>query len=251
MKNLILFLTTAFATSFFAQASDLQIDLNTQRGSLIKIDIYNPGLASLLVLAPGQGCNARLDMYDSIAGEGKTAGFTVVRLYWAYCVADPQGGIPSNDFSNEKEDFITVLNYVRDELKFNDTNISIGGKSMGTGITWEVFALQKYLNQFVMLTPICTDSETEPSNHKNIFSENYPGLDSESRNILLVQGNADPYCETNHFQSYISNKGNNFVPLVVKGTHSFGINNPDGQFNAEQSTKNLKVISKWIFTWLK
>ncbi|MGZ3771439.1 MAG: alpha/beta family hydrolase [Bdellovibrio sp.] len=190
-------------------------------------------------------------MYDAIAAEAKGKGFTVVRLYWAYCVADSKNGNPSDDLSTEKEDFTTALNYVRNDLKFTDTNIFVGGKSLGTFVSFEVFVSQKSLQALLMLTPVCTDSETDPKNHKNVFAENYIGLETEIRPVLLAQGNNDPLCDSNHFQDFLKDKGTNFIPLVVKGNHSFAIQNPDGQNNVELSTKNLQTISKWIFTWLK
>lgn len=93
MKNLVntvLILCGVFSLRTYA--SDVQVDLTTPRGSLIKLDIYNPGLQSVLLLGPGQGCGPRLDTYDAIAAEAKGKGFTVVRLYWAYCVADAYFG---------------------------------------------------------------------------------------------------------------------------------------------------------------
>jgi hypothetical protein len=59
------------------------------------------------------------------------------------------------------------------------------------------------------------------------------------------------YLENKYGDDFLKEKGNNFIPLVVKGNHGFGIKNPDGQLNAELGAKNLKSISKWIFTWLK
>jgi len=247
----VVILSFAYLFSFDVLASDLQVDLKTPRGNLIKLDIYNPGLQSVLLLGPGQGCSPRLDMYNAIASEAKTNGFTVVRLYWGYCISDPQNGNPSDDLSSEKEDFLTALGYIRDNLKFIDTNIFVGGKSLGTFVSFEIFTSQKSLQALVMLTPVCTDSTTNTQSHKNVFSENYPNLGSESRPVLLAQGNADPLCDVIHFQDFLKDKGNNFIPLVVKGNHGFGIQNPDGQLNAELGAKNLKSISKWIFTWLK
>ncbi len=251
MKNLInTFASIALLASLSAGAADQQVDLNTPRGSLIKLDIYNPGLPSALLMGPGQGCSPRLDMYGALAAEAKEKGVTLVRLYWAYCVADPQNGNPSDDLSTEKEDFSTALGYVKNELGLSDANIFIGGKSLGTFVSHEIFQAQKSLPGLVMLTPVCTDS-ADPNNHKNMFADYYPGLAAETRSVLLVQGNADPLCDTNHFQEYLKGKGNNFISLVTKGDHGLGIKNSDGQYNAELGAKNLQAISKWIFSWLK
>jgi hypothetical protein len=102
----------------------------------------------------------------------------------------------------------------------------------------------------VLLTPVCTDSESDPQVHKNVFAENYPGLGEETRAIFLAQGNADPLCATNHFQEFLKGKGNNFVPLVIRGDHGVGIKDPDGKYNPEMGAKNLQSIAKWLFSWL-
>lgn len=250
MINMIMVIACS-VFSLIASAFDQQISLKTPRGSLIKIDIYNPGQKSVLVMGQGQGCGPRFELYDPIGAEAGLNGFTVVRLYWAYCVADPQNGNPADDLSTEKEDFLTALNYVRNNLGYGDSKIFIGGKSLGTLVSSEIFLSQKSLQGLVMLTPICTDAQTDPNNHKNIFAESYPGLNSENRVVLIAQGNVDPICETQHFQEYLREQGNKFVPLVVKGDHGFGIKKSDGQYNTELVDKNLQVISKWIFSWLK
>ena len=236
--------------SFGAGASSQQLELKTPRGVTIKIDTYNVGLRKALVLAPGQGCNARLDMYDAIASEAQKNNFTVVRLYWAYCLIAPTGN-PSENLSNEKEDFLTALSYVKNTLGYANLNLYVGGKSLGSFVSSDVFMAQKNLQGLLMLTPICTDSQTDPKSHKNIFAESYPRLESEARLILFGHGSADPLCDNDHFFEYLEDKGNNFVPMVIKADHSLGVKNQDGQYNMELGARNLKTISKWIFTWLE
>jgi hypothetical protein len=237
--------------SLHALASDQQVELLTPRGQAIQLDIYNPGQANLLILAPGQGCRPRLDIYDAIGLEGLSSGFTVVRLYWAYCIADPQNGSPSADLSSEKEDFLTTMSYAKNILGFSADKTFIGGKSLGTFVSTDIFLNEKLLRGLVLLTPVCTDSQSDPNNSRNTFAENYPGLSSEVRLVLLAQGNADLFCESAHFQNYVRGLGNNFVPLVASGNHGFGIQDPDGQYNSELGARNLRAISQWIFTWIK
>lgn len=93
-----------------AHASDRQLDLTTSDGRLIKLDIYNPNADRVVLLAPGQGCNPRLEMYDTLANEARTKNITLVRMYWAYCVADPAKGKPADDLSLEKRTSTPLLN---------------------------------------------------------------------------------------------------------------------------------------------
>jgi predicted esterase len=230
---------------------DSQIDLKTSRGALIKLDIYNSGFSSVLIIGPGQGCNLRPDLYGSIAEEAKVNGFTVINLHWAYCVADPKNGQPADDLSDVTEDFLSALEYARKELKFTDDKIFIGGKSLGSLVSAPIFQSQKQISGLVLLTPVCTEIDPNTKIHKNIFSEYYPELDLETRPVLLAQGNEDQKCDNNYFQDYLKEKRNNFIPLVVKGGHSLTIQNADGQVNVDLSKRNIDSISKWIFTWIK
>jgi predicted alpha/beta-hydrolase family hydrolase len=230
-------------------AADKTVDLVAPRGSLIKIDIYNPGLPSVLLLAPGSGCGSRRDMYAAFAAEAKNKGMTLVRLYWAYCVSKPEGH-PSQELAAEKEDLAVAFDYTKQTLGYSDAAIFVGGKSMGSFISYDLFRVQTKLPGLVLLTPVCTSAK-DPAHHKNKFAENYPELSQETRPVLLVQGNADPYCDTVHFQEYLKNKPSNFISLVTTGDHSFAIKNPDGQDDADLGLKNIQAISRWIFTWLK
>lgn len=235
--------------SFSANASNMQVDLKTPRGSTIKVDVYNPGAKRVMLLAQGQGCNARLEMYDAIAREAKADDFTLVRLYWAYCVTEPKGEV-SEDLSLENEDLLTALEYVRTALKFDDTKIFIGGKSLGSLVSFDIFSKQKSLQALVLLTPVCTDS-TDPAATKNAFDVNYPGLAVETRPVLVTQGDVDLLCEAKHFQEYLQGKPASFSQLVVPGDHGFGLKNPDGSYDTALAAKNLDAISRWIFTELR
>lgn len=228
-----------------AHASDRQVDLTTPDGRLIKLDIYNPGADRVVLLAPGQGCNPRLEMYDSFAAEARTQSLTLVRMYWAYCVADPTNGNPQDDLSFEKIDFNTALEFVR-SLGFDDSKIFIGGKSLGSLVSQEIFRGQNKLSGLVLLTPVCTD----PDSGANIFTQQYPDLDREERKVMLIQGKVDPLCKNEHFIEYLQDKPFNFMSHVVEGDHSLGIKNPDGTYNPEESANNIKAVASWIFSLL-
>lgn len=246
----ILIFTTAMGLAVQSSAAIATVvELKTPRGRLIKLDVYNPGSAKAVVLAPGESCNPRSNLYQPLADEAGRNGFSLIRVYWAYCVSDPENGHPSEDLSTEKEDLTTGLKYANEILGLKDGDITLGGKSLGSIVSYEVFSARPSLAKLLLLTPVCTD-RTDANNHKSIFADYYPKLSAELRTVLLVQGNADPICETKHFQEYLAGKPNNFILLVTKGDHSLGIKNPDGQDIPELSVKNLLGISKWIFSWL-
>jgi len=229
-----------------AFAADQSVDLTTPRGEIAKLDIYNPGAAKALVLAPGQGCSARLDMYDAIGEEARKAGFTLVRLYWAYCVKDSVNGKPSDDLANEVEDYQTALEYARTQWRLSNHKIHLGGKSLGSLVSHIEFKSDNRYPSIALLTPVCRDVQGQPDPWK-VY---YPLLDQETRTVLMAQGNQDEICENRRFQDFISARPTNFVPLVVRGNHGFGVTDKNGALVPDLSLKNVQTIAKWIFTWL-
>lgn len=227
-----------------AQAADQNISLTTARGAQIQLDIYNAGQPSVLVLAPGSGCGPRLDMYDRLGGAAAQNGFTLVRLYWAYCLTTPPGKA-SEQGDPEREDFATALNYVRSVLGYADGQISIGGKSLGTGYSYETFAKEIALHALVLLTPVCSEEG------KSIWEENYPGLGAERRPVFMAKGVADPLCSNEHYEEFFSARGMNFQYTLLDGDHGFGVKNPDGTYDPVQGGIILDALSAWLFSHLK
>lgn len=102
----------------FAAPAKKSLNLTTPRGAAIVIDLYDgaPAAETLVLLAPGQGCSARLEMYDRLATEAAATGHRLARLYWAYCVKDPQSGQPSEMLENEIEDYETAIAHLAGSL---------------------------------------------------------------------------------------------------------------------------------------
>lgn len=238
----ILYLSAAFIWSLTASAAPAEktFELTTPRGSIVKVDVYHPGESKVLLLAQGQGCSPRLDLYDAIAEQAH--GFTVARLYWSYCVSGVGGA--SDDLSAEREDFLTVLSDLR--RSYADDQILIGGKSLGSFVSQDVFRDNSKLLALVLLTPVCTNNQSKA----NEFEANYPGLSTETRPVLLAQGNRDPLCDSAHFQEFTQALPKNFIPAVFMGDHGLGVKNADGTYDAPMGLRNLEALAKWMFTWL-
>lgn len=226
-------------------AADLEIELKTPRNTTIKLDVYNPGFSSAVLLGPGQGCNPRTDLYEALAREAGSAGYTLVRVYWAYCLTKPQGNASKNLLA-EVEDFQTALGYMINDLRVQVPNIVVGGKSLGSFVSSEVFRHEPGFSGLILLTPVCTSSSG-----KNIFAQNYPSLSSETRTVLLVQGNTDDICSVHHFQEYLKDKPTNFISLVTNGDHGLSIENSSGELDSALRAKNLRAVARWIFSWIQ
>lgn len=243
MRNLVWIFLILVGLPVFAES----VNIHTPRGVEIRLDIYAKGHARALLLAPGQGCNPRLDLYETLADEAGRQGVTLIRMYWAYCLTTPNGEA-SADLALETEDFKAAIDYVSKSLGYSRESISLGGKSLGSLVSWPIFRDDSRFASLVLLTPVCTNTEISPST--NVFSDQYPKLSEEKRRVLLAQGNADPICETAHFQQFITATGINFTPLVIRGDHRFNIVSADGSVDQVASQKNLQALAQWLFIWL-
>lgn len=248
MMGMILVSTLAAPT--VAAASDRQVSVTSALGDVINLDIYNEGGASALLLGPGRNCSPRLDIYDAIALEAKKMNVTVIRLYWSYCVADPVAGAPKSEEA-VKTDFDAALAYVRNDLGFQDADISIGGKSMGSLVAHAAFLSAPKIPRLVLLTPVCSvpvlDATGAVVGTENKFDEYYLGLKGETRPVLMVQGNLDPLCDNKVFTDYAAVHGASVKALTVDGNHGFGSYLPDGTMDMKKIEQSLLTLSAWIF----
>ncbi|MBX3019071.1 MAG: hypothetical protein KF767_14380 [Bdellovibrionaceae bacterium] len=237
--------------STLAAPAKKSVEILTPRGAKIVIDLYDgaPGATRLMLLAPGQGCNARLEMYDRLAEESQDTGVRLARLYWAYCVADPAKGQPSGMLENEIEDMETAIQKLATDLSLTREQIVLGGKSLGSFVSHDIFRREAKHPSLVLLTPVCSHAEKEGEPAQNYMNENYPTLATETRPVLVVNGTSDPLCETRHLLEFLAGKGPNFKVMVTHGNHALGMTDANGTWLDAEYTANLKAVGRWIFSW--
>ena len=173
-----------------------------------------------LVLASGQGYHMTLPAMEAVATALSEQGIAVFRFNWAYFTAQPKGA-PSDDFTKEIEDFQAVLAAVRKHPKVLSKNISVGGKSLGSMVSWKLFTADSQLRSLLLLTPVCSrvpKGETQP---RTEAKENYPGFEKETRPILLVSGDKDSLCAPSVLYGFAATRGLNARVAVVGGDHSY------------------------------
>ena len=239
MRTLFLGLILLFATQ--AQAADYTTVIQTPRGTTIKLDFYNFGTVKhVLFIAPEQGCAPRLDLYDEVARASKPKNVMLVRLHWAYCVTAPELGEPSDGLVEEEEDVRTALSFLVQWLNITEKDIVLGGKSLGTVLALRVFKGRPDLKGLLLMTPVCT------GHGRNMFDIYYPDLKSIRRPVALIKGDADLSCRTEHWNEYLSERGQNFSSKLVKGDHNYFVYGADGKVDAEQTRRNLETIGEWL-----
>ncbi|MBT9547664.1 MAG: hypothetical protein IV090_19890 [Candidatus Sericytochromatia bacterium] len=146
--------------------------------------------APVLVLAPGQSCNARRPLFEALAHAAHTQGVGLLRLEWSYCNLEKDQRKPSPELTSEKEDVETALNWIKQAGVKNP--ILLAGKSLGSLVSYGVFQSHPELTGLALLTPVCSYNEDEKGQllnpPQNMLAQHYPGLAQIQRPLLVSLG---------------------------------------------------------------
>lgn len=223
MKSMhLLFALALMAMTAAVPVQATESVLATPRGELVGVlvDIpEGPGPHAVFVLAPGQGYHARLPLMERLSKDLVARGVAVVRFNWAYFVKDPKTGKPSDNLSSEIEDMQTVLAASKKLARIDARRIAVGGKSLGSLVSWRLLRDDVSLRAGALLTPVCTEYITNDTN--DAVLENYPNLSANTRPLLLVSGDEDPLCPNRYLYTAAAKIGAGARVIVAGGDHSF------------------------------
>lgn len=250
-------LATALTLAQPAPPTDGWQRLKTPRGGELELKLQMPPGQNypILILAPGQSCNSRRPFFEAMAQAAREAKVGLVRLEWSYCVTNSANPQPSDDLSAESADLRAVLDYVRKLPGVKPSQLLIGGKSLGSLVSWKVFKTEPALKAAALLTPVCSydqDEQGKPlATRQKLTGENYPELAKEARPLLFLFGNQDSLCYPPIlYESLAQTKGNATVE-VFGGGHSLNLLKPDHTEDAEATASNLKTAAQALFNWIK
>ncbi len=166
--------------------------LQTPRQSQMEILWQAPKSASapVIVVAPGQSCNARRPLFEALAQAAHHQGVGLLRLEWSYCSLAKDMRKPSPELTSEKADVETALNWLQQTGAKNP--ILLAGKSLGSVVSYGVFQSHPELKGLALLTPVCSYNEDEKGQllnpPKNMQAQHYPGLAKMQRPLLVSLG---------------------------------------------------------------
>lgn len=227
----------------------------TPRGEEMEVTIHEASSSKnpTIIVAPGQSCNSKGPLFETIGKVGPSFGFNVIRFEWAYCLKDPTNPIPSSDLSKEIEDFKTALQFSQ-KLDFVDSDkILIAGKSLGSIVAYSVFKDMPNAKALALLTPICsvaTDDDGNPlPKPRNVCEEYYPGLKTDSRSVLMTMGDNDDACITNMLFDYLKDANRNIQVSVAGGDHGFRLKKSDGTLDVDRTQRNINTVVNNLFNW--
>jgi alpha/beta superfamily hydrolase len=229
--------------------------IKTPRGTDLEIKITKSLKvnAPLLVVAPGQSCNSKGPLFDTIEQVAIKKEINIVRFEWSYCAPASINKNPSDDLSAEISDMNLAIDYSKDLLHKTDDDLLVSGKSLGSIVAFQVFKNHSDLKSLTLLTPVCsylTDDQGNPlPAPMDVINENYSGLLLEKRSVFMISGNNDPLCNHAILNNFKNKVGLNFEVKYVEGNHSFTILNADGSINPIESQNNLQNVSDSMIQW--
>lgn len=207
--------------------------------------------APVLVVAPGQSCNARRPLFEALAQAAHHQGVGLLRLEWSYCSLAKDMRKPSPELTSEKADVETALNWLQQTGVKNP--VLLAGKSLGSVVSYGVFQSHPELKGLALLTPVCSYNEDEKGQllnpPKNMLAQHYPGLAQMMRPLLVSLGNDDSLCHLPYLYAALQN-GVPFNQLQVwGGGHSLGIALSADKFDEVATERNLSAFAQGVMNW--
>lgn len=229
--------------------------LKTPRGADVNVALHIPQGSNLpaVVVAPGQSCNSKGLLFETLGQDGLANGVAIVRFEWNYCNTNPTQPMPSANLVNEIEDFQTVLNYAKSHPSINKDRIALSGKSLGSIVAYAVFAKEVTSKSLILLTPVCsytTDENGKPLRELlKVCEKNYPKIKDDSRSVLMAMGNFDSLCLLPVLYDFLKDSKGNISTYVAGGDHGFRIKDSAGTVDQIKTQGNLNSVVNAVLNW--
>tara|TARA_R110002072_G_scaffold922_15_gene7344 strand:- start:415 stop:1182 length:768 start_codon:yes stop_codon:yes gene_type:complete len=222
--------------------------LDAPRGAKVPVAIHVPaakapfadaeGKRPALLIAPGQGYHMGLPLIAGLAEEAALAGLVAYRFDWAYTAAK---GRPAPDLASEIEDMETALQALLADPRVDPSRVFIAGKSLGTLVSYRVFAAHPALKALFLLTPV----------GRGGVETNYPQLAETKRPILMTLGNRDPLCPLPVLYAALAKTKGNVATLVVAGDHGMNVGDWRDPAFKERNAANIRAALEGTVHWMR
>ncbi|MFZ6639053.1 alpha/beta hydrolase [Undibacterium sp. TC4M20W] len=208
-----------------------------------------PGPFPAVILAPGLRYDMHRPVMAQVAHHLLLQGFAVFRFNWSFYTSDAAHGQPSADLIPELQDMTSVLRLATSDRRIQQQNISVAGKSFGSIVAWRFFQQQPAVKSCVLLTPLCV-ADKSGGDELSLVKQNYPGAELEKRPVLMLAGNADPYCELDTLREFAGPMAARFKIVVLEGNHSLEILDEDKTVATSKLERNLALLACHIQDFL-
>lgn len=230
------------------------ITLTTPRGEAVLVTLVYPDgeeKYSAVLLASGGGYHKELPLLKETTEQLASRGVIGVRFDWNYFSKKEN---PSDGYVEEQEDMQTVLNFLKTHPKVESDRIIIGGKSLGSVISYRVFEENNDVMALTLLTPVCTSRIDKDGNQLPspvpIAPKYYPELINESRQVVVMMGDRDPLCDVPMIFNFLKSATGKVALNIVEGDHSLNVgpwDDPEySERNAENVTAAINMVAHWM-----
>lgn len=231
--------------------------LTTPRGDALEVTVHtssdnkkNPAI----IIAPGQSCNSKGPIFETLGKMGPLENVTVIRFEWAYCLKDPSKPVPSENLKNEIEDFYSVMDYASTLPSVDAEKIVLAGKSLGSVVAYAVFKDTPSAKGVALLTPICSYVTDEQGNPlpapQSVCEENYPGMKQDLRPVYMTMGELDSACVLSVLFDYLKDSKGNILVNVAGGDHGFRMKNAEGKVDDAKTQRNIDSVINAVLNWM-
>lgn len=200
-----------------------------------------------LIQAPGLKYDMHRPAIASPAEHLSANGVAVYRFNWTFYVDDALNGQPSQDLSQELHDMESVLQLVRDDHRIDRHRLTIMGKSFGSLVAWRIFKADAELKSCILTTPLCQPGNADAMEQ---VIENYPGIEQETRPILIIAGNCDPYCHLPTLYRFAALALDNVFLVVLNGNHGFELAGEPALVGKDKFQRNMRVLNMHVENFL-
>jgi predicted alpha/beta-hydrolase family hydrolase len=197
-------------------------------------------LAAGLIVAPGSGYSKEGSLIVELCEQAAAVGFFTLRFDWRYT---SMGGRPSSNRKRELEDLQTVLSHVESLEGIDSHRLVLAGKSLGAGVTYQLFHNRPDIFAALLLTPVFRDSNSGP--------KNYPDLPHERRPVYLLTGKSDPLNKLNVMQDYLHGAASNVQVRIAEGNHGLDISRARSPEAVSVNRDNIRGAVRHAVDWLR
>lgn len=210
--------------------------IRTPSGRQIEALLDRPegtGRFPVVIVAPGQGYHMRLSLFEKLAEASVENGIVCLRFDWGFYT---EGGEPSSDFAEEKEDFTAAIEYVR-SLEFVDQDkIFVCGKSIGALVGIDLASRDQSLRGLILLT-----LALHPARPPYKIWPEAERLKEVEIPVQIVSGRSDPICRMEVLDSLAKTLPEKPEVVYVEGDHSL-----KGDTDEKTEENEMKAVNAVI-----
>lgn len=210
------------------------IEIIGSRNQNLQADMFIPDSTTplpCLIIASGKGYHKDLPITQRLADKSAEKGFVSIKFNWDYHSKNIQ---PEQGYENEFQDLRDVITFAKNLPEVDSTRIYLAGKSLGSFITYNVFAADSLLAGAILLTPIIPNQE---------YGANlYPELKTINRNLAFIVGSKDyDNCPIKQLYQYLQDAEQDFPVIVVGGDHGLNLGSYENEKYDEINLQNINT----------